>query len=116
LQSPDASLEEYADIIRADAALTAKLLQIVNSAQFGLPRQITTAFEAIQITGLEVLRALMLRSSDSAKIRREEVAKPIASRALEPLARTAVAVRKLAKCEKLNFTQCEEYFVLRASP
>ena len=111
LQSPDASLEDFADIIRADGALTAKLLQIVNSAQFGLPRQITTAFEAIQITGLEVLRALML----SLQTLQKYEGKHLQSLSLPALWKhsldTAVAVRKLAKCEGLDFGHCEEFFV-----
>jgi HD-like signal output (HDOD) protein/CheY-like chemotaxis protein len=60
LNSPDKSLEEIAQIVEADPSLATKVLQAVNSAMFGAGRQIASIFEAVQLIGLQVLRALVL--------------------------------------------------------
>ncbi|MBT7093976.1 MAG: response regulator, partial [Bacteroidetes bacterium] len=41
LESPNASLDKVSKIIAQDVGMSAKMLQFVNSAFFGLPRQIT---------------------------------------------------------------------------
>lgn len=60
LQSPSAGLEDVGLLIRSDPALCAKMLQLVNSAFFGLPRQITSAFEAVMFLGMERVKSLLL--------------------------------------------------------
>lgn len=60
LRSADASMKAIGDIISMDIAMTAKVLQIVNSAYFGLRRQITTPAEAVVYLGLEQIKALVL--------------------------------------------------------
>lgn len=47
-------------IIARDPALTAKLLRLANSAQFGLPRGVATLEGAIQLVGLAKVRSLAL--------------------------------------------------------
>ncbi len=51
--------QDVLEIIRPDPAMTAKLLQLVNSAFFGLPRQISDAREAIVFLGLGMIRDLL---------------------------------------------------------
>ena len=60
LQSPATSLEEVALLITNEPALCAKMIQMANSAFFGLSRQISTAFEAVMFLGLEQVKALVL--------------------------------------------------------
>ncbi|MEP9409792.1 MAG: HDOD domain-containing protein [Candidatus Brocadia sp.] len=60
LQSPDVSMEKLGDIISRDLGMTAKILQIVNSAFYGLRRRISNPTEAVIILGLSTLRALVL--------------------------------------------------------
>ncbi|MDB6041196.1 MAG: hypothetical protein JWM99_5037 [Verrucomicrobiales bacterium] len=111
LQSPMTSLADMAEIIRADLALTTKLLQIVNSAQFGSGRKITTVFDAVQMTGISVLQGLML----GIQAIKQHDGKRLQSLALPALwnhsLEIAVAVRKLAQTERLDFSDCEEFFV-----
>jgi HD-like signal output (HDOD) protein len=52
---------EIAGIIERDPAMCSRLLQIVNSAFFGLARCITSIPEAVAYVGTEVLRGLMLQ-------------------------------------------------------
>ena len=60
LHSPEVGVTEVSDIISRDPALTAKLLRLANSAQFGLPRGVGTLPEAIQLVGMAKVRTLAL--------------------------------------------------------
>ncbi|MCI0535969.1 MAG: response regulator [Verrucomicrobiales bacterium] len=60
LDAPDSSLETIGDLIARDVAITAKLLQLVNSAAFGLPRQMSEPKEAILHLGLGTTKSLIL--------------------------------------------------------
>jgi len=60
LQSSDPSVRKVAEIISADLAMTAKILQVVNSAFFGLVRKINNPREAVMMLGTETIKALVL--------------------------------------------------------
>jgi HD-like signal output (HDOD) protein/CheY-like chemotaxis protein len=60
LETEEPSLERIGQIIARDVAMTAKLLQLVNSAFFGLKRQLTSPKEAAFFLGTETLRSLVL--------------------------------------------------------
>jgi HD-like signal output (HDOD) protein/CheY-like chemotaxis protein len=59
----DATTESVGAIIAQDASLTAKLLQLVNSAFFGLGRQVASVPEAVQILGFNLVKSLSLSFS-----------------------------------------------------
>ncbi len=60
IRSGDATAQEIADILSADVGLVAQILKIVNSAYYGLPRQITEAKHAVAYLGLaEIERAAL---------------------------------------------------------
>ena len=60
LQSQDATVREIGHLIGEDPPLTAKLLQVVNSAFFGVGRRITNPEEAASLLGMETLHGLIL--------------------------------------------------------
>jgi len=60
LRDEQASLPDIGRVIGEDVAMTGKLLQMVNSAFFGLPRKVTSAEEAITLLGVDNVRALVL--------------------------------------------------------
>lgn len=60
LQSRDSSLERVGEIVARDMGLTAKILQLVNSAFFGLSRSIAHPAEAAIFLGSETLKAMVL--------------------------------------------------------
>ena len=47
LANPDVSLKDIVHIVEGDVSISAKILQLVNSAFFGLPREISTLSEAV---------------------------------------------------------------------
>jgi HD-like signal output (HDOD) protein len=60
LQSPNSSLKKVGEIISKDMGMTAKVLQLVNSAFFGVPRHISTLGQAVNLLGLDTVKALVL--------------------------------------------------------
>ena len=60
LRNPDVPIEEIGRIIEQDVGMTAKVLQLVNSAFFGLLQEVTTVRTAVSYLGLDVLKQLVL--------------------------------------------------------
>lgn len=60
LAEPDVSLASIAGVVERDMAMCAKLLQLVNSAFFALPRRVTRVQTAIECLGTATLRSLVL--------------------------------------------------------
>ena len=60
LESENGSAAKAAEIIAGDAAMTAKILQVVNSAFFGVRREIVNPIDAVRLLGFDVIRALVL--------------------------------------------------------
>jgi putative nucleotidyltransferase with HDIG domain len=72
LSNEGTSFKDVADILKQDLAMTAKLLQVVNSAFFRLSRRITNIEEAVSYLGTNQLKNLTLavevfRRPESAK-------------------------------------------------
>lgn len=63
LHSPDASMQRVGEIISKDVAMTAKVLQLVNSSFFGLGWHITSTSQAASVLGLSTLKSLVLATS-----------------------------------------------------
>lgn len=61
LNSTDPSLKRVGDIISEDLTMTAKVLQLVNSAFFGIPRKISNARQAVTLLGMNTIKALALQ-------------------------------------------------------
>ena len=60
LQSEDASVSSVGRIIEFDIGMTAKVLQLVNSAFFGLGQEVASATQAVSLLGLDTVKALVL--------------------------------------------------------
>ncbi len=60
MQSKDASLKKVGHIISQDVSMSAKILQLVNSAFFGLPQKISDPQQATVYLGIDTLKALVL--------------------------------------------------------
>jgi HD-like signal output (HDOD) protein len=60
LQSSNVTTAEIGALIAKDMAMTTKLVQVLNSAYFGLPRTITDPTEAVGILGFETTKSLIM--------------------------------------------------------
>lgn len=59
LRSPDTSVKRIAEIVAQDPAMTTKMLQLVNSAFFGVPQHISDPEVAVNMLGLDTVQALV---------------------------------------------------------
>ena len=62
LQRSEPSIQKVGDIVASDVGMSAKLLQLVNSAYFGLCRHVSSPTEAVMLLGLTTIRALVLQT------------------------------------------------------
>lgn len=60
LQSSESSLQKVGELISKDVAMAAKILQLVNSAFFGLRREVSNPMHAASLLGLDTIKALVL--------------------------------------------------------
>jgi putative nucleotidyltransferase with HDIG domain len=60
MQADDPVIKKVGEIISKDLRMTAKILQMVNSAFFGLFRKIESPEQAVMMLGLETIKALVL--------------------------------------------------------
>lgn len=60
IQKPDPDIREIARLISSDAALSVKILKIINSPFYGLVHKITSIDQAIKLLGLNTVKNLSL--------------------------------------------------------
>lgn len=60
IQSDDPSIEVIGEIIARDLTMSARILQLVNSAFFSLPNRIKNVRQAVRLLGLNNIQALVL--------------------------------------------------------
>jgi diguanylate cyclase (GGDEF)-like protein len=63
LTNEDVSVGEIAKVIEQDPALTIKLLKLVNSSLFGMPREIASLPQAMVVLGLRTVKTMALSFS-----------------------------------------------------
>jgi HD-like signal output (HDOD) protein/CheY-like chemotaxis protein len=109
-EKEDASLERIGEIISRDMAMTAKTLQLVNSAFFALPQPIDNPADAVMYLGLTTVRSLTLLQIFS------QPAQPSTPGfSLDSLARhcwmTGMAARQVAESEKKDLKLSDQCFL-----
>jgi HD-GYP domain-containing protein (c-di-GMP phosphodiesterase class II) len=57
LENPEASLKEVADLLTTDTGLASRVLKLVNSAYYGLPRMVSTIPLATTILGITAIKS-----------------------------------------------------------
>jgi HD-like signal output (HDOD) protein len=58
--SPTASMGQIADVVMRDVAVTSRVLSVVNSALYNLPRKVKSVSQAVNLLGLSTVRDLVL--------------------------------------------------------
>lgn len=107
LGRPDVSVQAVAAIVEGDPACTAKLLQLVNSAFFGLARSMTDPREAVAYLGVNAIRGVVLaaEAADLFRSASPELARA-ASSVMAHSATVAAAVR-----ERVPAQRAQEAFI-----
>ncbi len=60
LADPEVGLRELAGLVEKDTSIAARILHVANSAFFGLPRQVRTIEQALNYTGINTVKSLVL--------------------------------------------------------
>ncbi|MGB5105396.1 MAG: response regulator [Candidatus Zixiibacteriota bacterium] len=60
MQSENASMQKVANLIKQDVSITAKLLQMTNSAFFGLSSRVENPLQAANLLGMDTVKSLVL--------------------------------------------------------
>lgn len=111
LRKTDPSIERIGEIISHDIGMTAKILQLVNSAFFGLPQHVDNPADAVLYLGLTTVRSLVL----SLQVFSQFEASACKSFSLDALARhswlTGIAARRLAQLERQDMKVLDQCFL-----
>ncbi len=104
--SSDHELSEVIDIVKCDAALTARLLKIVNSVAYGLVHQVTTIDRAVGYLGERMIASIALEDSAAALFHKELAGYDSPKSELwNHDLRTAIASREIATYAKQPLNQ-----------
>lgn len=63
IDDPDSSVQQLAETLSSDAAVTARVLRIVNSALYGFPGKVETVVRAANLMGMQQIHDLILSTS-----------------------------------------------------
>ncbi len=108
IYQPDASINKIGQIIAQDIGMTAKILQLVNSAFFGLRRQISDPAQAVVYLGLDTVKSLVLSVHVFEQLRAAGQGGLSLTRLQEHSIAVGTLARKIAQAEQVD-RQVEDY-------
>jgi HD-like signal output (HDOD) protein/ActR/RegA family two-component response regulator len=110
LSSPNSSIESISTIISRDPAMTAKMLQIVNSAAIGLARKVSSPFEAVEYLGLGTVRSLVLSAHIFSCFQRQNLPGLSITRLWDHALKTSMIARRITVLEWGRTMDADETF------
>lgn len=103
---------EVEEVVGADQAISAKLLRVVNSSYFGLPRQVSSIGQAVVILGFQQVRNLVLSvSALGAFTAKSPRAREIQRECWEHAFGSASAAQEIARLKNLDQADQETAFL-----
>jgi HD-like signal output (HDOD) protein/CheY-like chemotaxis protein len=110
LNKDEPSVSRIGQLVSEDMALTAKMLQLVNSAFFGLPVHHSSASRAVLLLGLDIIRALVLSTHVFSKFQTNLLNEADVEYLWKHSTLVASHARKIAMHEKVNQRMVDECF------
>ncbi|NCD33386.1 MAG: HDOD domain-containing protein [Spartobacteria bacterium] len=110
LNSSDPSIRRVGRIIEKDMAMSAKVLQLVNSAFFGVRKHIDNIQQAISLLGLETLRSLVLMTSLFSGFKKDSVEGFSYNQLMLHTLRVAQLARVIAEMERFPHIEMDNMF------
>jgi putative nucleotidyltransferase with HDIG domain len=110
LQSPEASIQKVGQIVARDPAMTAKILQLANSAFFGRQRRVSNAYEAVTYLGLNTIRDLLLAVHAFRQFKPSKAGTFSIEELWEHSISTSAAARKIAEDEGADKEMTDDSF------
>nr|MBN2278527.1 HDOD domain-containing protein [candidate division Zixibacteria bacterium] len=110
INNPAAGADQIADVISKDVSLTARVLKMVNSAQYSRRRKVSRVTEAVVVMGLNSIKMLTLSSSVFSMMPDNEFSgRCDIKRIWRHLIEVAAGARSIAR--EINYPEPEEAFV-----
>lgn len=110
LATENPSLENIANIVGQDPAMTAKMLQIANSAALGMVQQIHSPFEAVQYVGTSTVRSLALSAHVFAAYEKVAIRNFSIAGLWEHGVRTATLARSILRTSGAEASEVEDAY------
>lgn len=111
LESDDVSMDKVGAMIENDLAMSAKVLQLVNSSFFGLPSHVTSPKHAVSLLGLNVIRPLTLSASVFVQYEGMDLKHFCLDREIQHGLSVALAARKIAQNETKDNNLVDDAFI-----
>ncbi|MCP3997665.1 MAG: HDOD domain-containing protein [bacterium] len=111
LQDPDADLSDIAEVIRRDVSLSYRILKVVNSAQYSLPKPLGSIEEAVMLVGTkQIIEWVTMMSMSKVNDKPNELTKVamVRARVCEDLA------RRLGRTDRQRFHVVGLFSVIEA--
>jgi HD-like signal output (HDOD) protein/CheY-like chemotaxis protein len=111
LDDPEISSRELGEIIAQDIGMTAKILQIANSAFFGLYRYVANPSEAAVYLGIDTIRALTLSTTVFSAFQEAGLNPSFIGQLQQHSMATGIVASAIAKAENLSKKACDASLV-----
>ncbi|MBK7643111.1 MAG: HDOD domain-containing protein [Planctomycetes bacterium] len=111
MKDPNSTIESLGEIIARDIGMTARVLQIVNSAVFGLREKITSPGQAATFLGLDTLRSMVLSVGVFSQFEASDIAEFSVAQTWEHSMEVAAFTRAILAAERCDKKVLEEGFL-----
>jgi len=110
IESPNSSIQNIAQIVARDPGIIAKILQVANSAAFGLPEKVNDPVEAVQQLGLATVRSLALSAQVFSSFKPGRLKHFSTDVLWSHLMQCGELARTIMLCENAEFAEAEDAF------
>ncbi len=111
LESPESSVVNVANIISRDPGMSTKVLQLVNSAFFVLPSQVSSPLHAVRLLGLDMIKTLVLSIHIFSEFDEKTLKGPIVTDIWKHSLRVGLFAKAIAKAEGQGQTVVDDCFM-----
>jgi HD-like signal output (HDOD) protein/CheY-like chemotaxis protein len=111
LRRDEPSIDHAGEIISRDIGMTTKILQLVNSAFFGLPHPVADAKQAASYLGLVHLRALVLSLEVFSQFDQQSIRQFSIDDLAQHCRATGLRARRIAQLENCDHHVEDQYFL-----
>ncbi|HEX7654753.1 MAG TPA: response regulator [Verrucomicrobiae bacterium] len=110
IEAPKVTIQSIAQIVVKDPGITAKILQVANSAALGSSGNITEVAEAVQLLGMTAVRSLALSAQVMANFERVQLPGFTLDSLWNHLMQTAELARQIMRLERAPLHEMEDAF------
>ena len=110
IESPSSSIQGIAKIVAKDPGITAKILQVANSAAIGLAERVNDPVEAVQQLGMTTVRSLVLSAQVHSTFAPGRLKHFSADALWAHLMKCGDLARTLMRRERAEFAESEDAF------